>query len=115
MAKKPTKPAKWRRTFIREWRIAKGMTLADLAFGMEMNEGYLSELENGQRRYNQDIIERAAKILEVPEVYLLSRKPQESGEIDYSDPYAAANAMERLDERDRRRIGSIIKSYGEEG
>lgn len=106
---------KWRRTFIREWRLFRQMTLADLALAMDMNEGYLSELENGNRRYNQSILESAAKILKVPEGYLLSRKPTDGeSDLDYSDPYVAAPALERIDERDRQRIGTIIKSYQDE-
>lgn len=112
VTKQPAKKPQWRRTFIREWRQAKPMTLAELADKMGMNEGYLSEIENGQRRYNQDILERAATALGVPAGYLLSRKPP-PGErkLDYSDPYLAANVLEKLKDDDRQHIAALIESY----
>jgi transcriptional regulator with XRE-family HTH domain len=108
-----SRPNQWRRTTIREHRLAKGMSLAELAQAMEMNEGYLSGLENGRRRYNQDILEKAAKIFDVPVSHLLTRKPlpKDFAAIDYSDPAVAAAAMDELDDADRRRIAGVIASY----
>lgn len=102
----------WRRTFLREWRIWKGLTLAALADTMDTNEGYLSEIENGKRRYNQDHLEAAASIIGVPVTYLLNRKPPPKGEeLDYSDPDLAAHLMETLKPAERKHIGSLIKSF----
>lgn len=113
MAKVARKVAQWTRTTIREHRIAMGMTLAELAVAMEMNEGYLSGLENGRRRYNQDILEKASKIFGVPPAHLLYKKPvaKQTGALDYADPAIAASAMDDLDDKDRQRIGGVIATY----
>lgn len=89
------------------------MTLAEFAVAMEMNEGYLSELENGKRRYNQDILERAAKILGVPAAHLIYRKPVPSAPRlkDYEDPAIVAAAIADLSADDRRKLARIIMSY----
>lgn len=88
------------------------MTLAELAVALEMNEGYLSSLENGKRRYNQDILEKAAGIFQIPAAWLLSRKPVPADrDADYSDPYVVASVMADLDPSERRRVGALIKSY----
>lgn len=88
------------------------MTLAELAVALDMNEGYLSSLENGKRRYNQDILEKAAETFKIPVAWLLSRKPMpEDRDVDYSDPYIAASVMADLDPSERKRVGALIKSY----
>lgn len=88
------------------------MKLAEMAAAMEMNEGYLSELENGQKRYNQDVIEKAAEIIGVPVGYITSRPPPPKGEaLDYSDPMLAISVVEDLDPADRVHIGALIESY----
>jgi len=89
------------------------MSQADFAHEMEMNEGYLSDLENGMRRYNQDILEKAAKILKIPPTYLLSRKPPAPGEpvIDYTDPGVVAHFMDEMDEGGKRGIGALVREY----
>lgn len=109
---KPQPKPQWRRTTIREWREWSGKTLAEMAVAVDYNEGYLSELENGNRRYNQDLLEKIAEFLKVPVSYLLSRKPEPKSKVlDYSDPYVAAEIMSKLEEPDKRRIGSLIKTY----
>jgi len=108
------KPKQWRRTFIREWRIARNnMTQAVLADAMGITEGYLSSLESGNQRYNQDILEKAAAALKVPVSWLLTRKPPVSGsesEADLADPDVAAAIIGELPEDERRRLGLYIKS-----
>lgn len=116
MTKKP-KPAgpKWRRTHLRAWRMWKKMTLADLAHAMPFNEGTLSEIENGRKRYNQDILEKAAAVLEIPPSYLLDRMPPQPGQpIDYSDPTMIAWLMANLSGDRRRTIGQVIKGLASE-
>jgi len=101
------------KTTIRDWRLHVGMSLLDLATAMDMNEGYLSDLENGKRRYNQDIIEKAALVLKVPPAWLISRKPvpKIDDRVDYSDPDVAATVMADMEPVDRERVGAVIKTY----
>ena len=118
MAKKVLqKPAqRWARSYIREWRNFRGLSLAELALRMNYNEGYLSELENGHKRYNQDVLEAAAQVLDVPIAWLLSRKPPLDGSEspspdDVSEPDRIADMISGLDPKDRRRIAAMIENF----
>lgn len=110
-----TRQPQWRRTFIREWREYAGKTLAEMAVAVDYNEGYLSDLEKGIRRYNQDLLEQIADFVGVPTTYLLSRKPPVKGKpLDYSDPALIVYGLEKLPEAERRRIGRFVKGYEDE-
>ena len=76
-----TKPTK-RRTFIREWRQARGLTIEQLAARLDdMAPSNLSMLERGQRGYVQDTLERIAQELQTDVAALLTRKPTEDEPI----------------------------------
>jgi transcriptional regulator with XRE-family HTH domain len=47
--------------YLFEWRKHKGATQQELADAMGLQKGYVSELENGKKRYNQDHLESAAR------------------------------------------------------
>lgn len=72
--KKPTRPLK-RRTFIKEWREFRHMTLDQLAERSGMHTGSLSLLERGLRGYTQDSLEAIAKALQTDEAALLTLDP----------------------------------------
>lgn len=89
------------------------MTQAQLADEIGITEGYLSSLESGHQRYNQDVLEKAAAALKVPEGWLLSRRPvpdDAGANADLADPDVAATVISQLPETERRRLGIYIKS-----
>jgi transcriptional regulator with XRE-family HTH domain len=51
---------------LKEYRISKHFTLAQLAAEMGISTGYLSHLEKGYRRMSEDLVTRMAKALDVP-------------------------------------------------
>lgn len=61
--------------YIREWRNFRGLTLEDLAAALDSSKGYVSELERGIRRYNQDLLEGIAKALKCSPADLLATDP----------------------------------------
>ena len=67
--------AKFRRTFIREWRQHRELTLTQLATLLGLVPSHLSMLERGQRGYTQDTIERLAEALQTDVATLLTRRP----------------------------------------
>ncbi len=77
MAKKPT----LRRTFIREWRKNRGLTLEQLAERIDLTPSHLSMLERGQRGYAQETLEAIAHALQTDAGSLLMRNPEEDGAI----------------------------------
>lgn len=113
MGKSPPNKA-WRRTYLRQWREWGGLKLGELAALTGMNEGYLSEIENGHKRYNQKILEAYAKELKVPAGRLIDRMPPPKGTAtDPSDPAVLVATLEGMSEADRRRVVAIIKSLAD--
>jgi transcriptional regulator with XRE-family HTH domain len=75
------KPRKSKRTFIRQWRQHRGLTLEKLGDRMEMTPGHLSMLERGQRGYTQDTLEAVASALQTDVASLLMRDPTDADAI----------------------------------
>lgn len=118
MAKSTTRnaPGEWRKTYLREWREWKGLKLGEMSDLTGINEGHLSSVERSGRRYNQDILEAYSKIIEVPNGYLLDRRPPAKGEaVDYSDPAMIAYLLEQVsDPKNRRRVAELVKGFVED-
>jgi transcriptional regulator with XRE-family HTH domain len=76
----PKKP-QFRRTFIREWRQYRALTLEQLASRLEMTASHLSMLERGQRGYTQETLERLAEALQTTASSLLMRSPGAESEL----------------------------------
>jgi transcriptional regulator with XRE-family HTH domain len=71
------KPRKFRKTFIRQWRHHRGLTLEKLADRLDMTPSHLSMLERGQRGYTQDTLEAVASGLQTDVASLLTADPAE--------------------------------------
>jgi transcriptional regulator with XRE-family HTH domain len=65
------------RTFIRDWRQYRGLTLEQLAGRLNMTSSHLSMLERGQRGYTQETLEHLAEALQTSVASLLTRRPGE--------------------------------------
>lgn len=72
---------RFRRTFIREWRQNRGLTLEQLAERVEMTASHLSMLERGQRAYAQETLEKIADALQTDAASLLMRNPTDPDAI----------------------------------
>ena len=66
---------KFRRTYIREWRQHRGLTLEQLAARLDMTASHLSMLERGGRGYTQNTLEELAEALQTDPASLLMRQP----------------------------------------
>lgn len=75
------KPRKFKRTFIRQWRHHRGLTLEKVADRLDMTPGHLSMLERGQRGYTQDTLEAVASALQTDVASLLMRDPTDADAI----------------------------------
>jgi len=69
---------KW---YLREWRRFRGFTQDKLADAIQVSKGYLSDLEQGKKRYNQDMLERLAEVLGCSPACLLSRDPEATADL----------------------------------
>lgn len=100
--KKPQPQAKkrqFRRTYIREWRKFRDMTLEELAGRLEMTASHFSMLERGQRGYTQETLESVAEALKTTTSALLMRNPERDGDWsvwDQAEPGERRLAIELL-------------------
>ncbi len=83
MAAKRAIPQKrqFRRTFIRQWREHRGLTLEQLADRVDMTPSYLSMFERGMRGYTQNTLEAIAEALQTDAASLLMRDPTKDDAI----------------------------------
>lgn len=66
--------------YLKQWRQHRQLTQQKLADRLEVTKGYISELERGIKRYNQDVLEALADALMCQPADLLMRDPsQEDG------------------------------------
>jgi transcriptional regulator with XRE-family HTH domain len=90
-----------RRTFIREWRKHRMLTLEQLGERTEMTASHLSMLERGQRAYTQETLERVAEALTTDAASLLMRNP--------ADQDAIWSVWEQAKPSERRQIVELAK------
>jgi len=83
MAKKSKTDEKrsFKRTFIREWRQHRHLTLEQLAARMDMTASHFSMLERGLRGYRQETLEVIAEALQTDAGSLIMRNPKDDDAI----------------------------------
>lgn len=97
-----------RKTFIREWRNSRGITLERLAdrlkefHGLEITHASLSRIERGKQPYNQNQLEAIAEELGTDPPSLLMRNPQ--------DPDGIWSIWEQAKPGERQAIVEIAKT-----
>lgn len=95
---------------LRECRKHAGLTLEQLAERVGTSKGYLSDMERGERRYNQDWVELLARELDVDEVTIFTGPlPPASrgvpvvgyvgagGDGDFADDYMQGEAIDWIE------------------
>lgn len=75
------KRKQFRKTFVREWRLSRGLTLEQLADRIGMQASALSYLERGQSAYTQGTLEALAEALGTDPASLIIRNPSEDNAI----------------------------------
>ena len=63
------------RTFIREWRQSRGLTLQQVANRIGITHASLSRIERGLQPYSQPLLEAIADVLQTEPASLLVRDP----------------------------------------
>lgn len=96
------RPTRYRRTFIRQWRQFRTLTLEQLADRLEMTPSHLSMLERGQRGYTQETLESLAEALTTDAASLLMRDP--------TDPEAIWSVWDQAKPGQRRQIIEVAKT-----
>lgn len=100
---------KYKRTYIKEWRQKRGLSLRKLAARIEVRPGEelisfssLGRIEKGQQPYSQPIIEGIADALDVTVPMLLEINPDVDGEI--------IDLLRHMDDKRRAESLKILKA-----
>lgn len=90
---------------LRQWRKYRGMTQERLAEMLGTSKGYISALENGKQRYNQQHLEALAEALMCDPVDLLIRDPTE--------PDAVWSLWDRVPPPARPQARAVLETFAE--
>jgi transcriptional regulator with XRE-family HTH domain len=101
LGKKASAPKTYGRTFFRQWRKYRDLTLEELAARMSMTPSHLSMLERGQRGYTQATLETLAAALRVDKGILLMVNPDHDAGIWPIWHRATASQKARIEEAAR--------------
>lgn len=71
----PQMKPQYGRTFIREWRLHRNLTLEQLADRIDTTHASLSRIERGKQPYTQPMLEALADALQTDPASLLMRDP----------------------------------------
>ena len=89
--------------YLKQWRLYRGLSQQQLADRLESSKGYISDLERGVRRYNQDLLEALAYALMCEPADLLMRDPTKEEAI--------WSIWESVPETDRPKVIEMIKVF----
>ena len=101
------KRPQFRRTFIRQWREHRGLTLEQLADRIETTHATLSRIERGLQPYSQPLLEALAEALMTDEASLLMRDP--------SDPDGIWSVWDNARPGERKMIVDIARTLVKTG
>lgn len=97
--------------YMKEWRKFCGFTQQDVADALGFsNKGYVSQLESGQRRYNQDHLDGMAKLFGCSPAEILSVNPYEPKPVA-----EIVNIWDRIPETSRDEAQRMLKSLAKDG
>lgn len=95
------------RWFLKQWRKHRGYTQERLAEMTSMAPSYYSDIEKGNRRYNQDHLEAFAEALSCDIADLLTRDP--------TDPQGLWSIYDSLQPIERIQLVEIAKTIKRTG
>ncbi len=88
--------------YLKQWREHRGLSQQRLADRLNSSKGYISDLERGIRRYNQDMLEALADALNCDPADLLIRDP--------TDPTGIWSIWDQVPDAERPRIVAVIRA-----
>jgi len=103
VAKVKFDPKTARKTFIREWRKYRNLTLEQVAEVMRVTPGALSQLENHTGAYTQPMLEGLAQIFQCEPSDLITRPP--------SDDETITSIWSAVPIEDRKRALKVLQAF----
>ena len=98
------KQKKFARTYIRQWRHHRGLTLETVAERLKMTPSHASLVERGLRGYTQDTLEAMAAALRTDVASLLMSDPTDADAIWAIWDKAKSGQCEKILEAARRLV-----------
>lgn len=95
------------KTFIRQWRRHRRLSLVQLAERVGISHGQLSKVERDKRPYSQPLLEKLAEELGTDPASLLMRDP--------TDPEGIWSIWEQVPATERPRALTILKALTRTG
>lgn len=102
MSAKHSSKQRFRRTYIKDWREHRGMSLEELGARISMSAANLSRIECGYQPYKQDFLELIANELNCSVVDLIARPPGAPADS------ALQRSIERLPASAKQKILDLI-------
>ena len=99
-----------RHFFLKEWREYRGMTQQQLADAADLTKGYVSNLERGQKRYNEDTLEVFAKVLRCEPWELIGRNPLADDERQGAE---IVDIWDRIPVGQKQTAARVLKSFAD--
>ncbi len=97
------KEPQFRPTFIKQWRIKRGISQERLGDRVGLSGASISQIENGKQGYSQENLEAIADALGCDVVDLLIRDP--------SDPEGIWSLWDRAKPAQRKQIVGMIEGF----
>jgi len=88
--------------FIREWRMFRGLTQAELADAIRVDRTHLNKIERGKRLYAPQVLAAMASTLDCAPGDLIRRRPDDLSEIEI--------LYQSLNDADRARAIAVLKA-----
>lgn len=100
--------AKTKGFYMYEWRTHRGATQQELADAIGLLKGYISELERGKKRYNQDHLERMAKFFDCSPGDILNINP-----LDPTPQAEVIDIWSRIPDAQRAAAKAMLQSLSD--
>lgn len=94
--------------FLKEWRVFRGLTQEAAADAAGMVRAYISQLESGKKRHNQDLLDKLAKAYSCEPWELLGKNPLEQNETAQ-----IVDIWDHIPQRNREQARQILETFTE--
>ena len=96
-------------SFLREKRIARGLTLRGMAAKLDLSPVYMSNIENDRVKMNLRVLSYYAKLLNVSIDYLLRPESDENGEKDNVLNKEILRLLEKFSTDDKEKFVKVLR------
>ena len=96
-------------SFLREKRIACGLTLRGMAAKLDLSPVYMSNIENDRVKMNLRVLSYYAKLLNVSIDYLLRPESDENGEKDNVLNKEILRLLEKFSTDDKEKFVKVLR------